>query len=68
MLRLEIEDDGLGFVFDGRLDAAELEALRLGPRSLRERAAARGGRLAVDPGPEGARITISLPLAPMVPA
>ena len=68
MLRLEIEDDGLGFVFDGRLDAAELEALRLGPRSLRERAAARGGRLAVDSGPEGARITISLPLAPMVPA
>ena len=35
-----------------------------GPRSLRERVAARGGDLLLDSGPAGATITIRLPLSP----
>ena len=60
---IEIKDDGRGFPFTGRLDDAELAARRLGPRSLRARAAARGGQLTVESSPAGARLTVLIPLA-----
>jgi len=61
---VELADDGRGFPFDGQIGHAELAARGLGPGSLRERAAARGGRLTVASGPNGARVTVALPLAP----
>ena len=62
-LKLEIADDGTGFAGkDGPNGAAPIE-LRRGPRSLRDRAAARGGRLSLGPSEKGARILIELPLA-----
>jgi signal transduction histidine kinase len=60
----EIADDGHGFPFVGRLGEAELEARGLGPRSLRARAASRGGGLTVASGPGGAQVTVALPLGP----
>lgn len=61
---VDLADDGHGFPFDGELGHAELAARGLGPGSLRERAVARGGRLTVASGPDGARISVALPLAP----
>ncbi len=63
-LLLSIRDDGRGFPFQGQFDLATLAAMAAGPRSLRERVAARGGDLLLDSGPAGATITIHLPLSP----
>jgi len=63
-LLLSIRDDGRGFPFQGQFDLATLAAMAAGPRSLRERVAARGGDLLLDSGPAGATITIRLPLSP----
>ncbi|MCZ7650492.1 MAG: sensor histidine kinase [Thermoanaerobaculia bacterium] len=60
-LLLSIRDDGCGFPIRGQFDLAALAALEAGPRSLRERVAARGGDLQLDSGPEGSTITIRLP-------
>jgi signal transduction histidine kinase len=61
-LVIRIEDDGHGFPFKGRLQAAELAALQLGPRSLRERAEMLGGTLVVASGDTGATVEISIPV------
>lgn len=61
-LELVVADDGRGFPFRGRFDQDELARMATGPRSLRERVASRGGRLSLDSGAGGARITIELPL------
>ena len=59
---LTVDDDGTGFGFDRRLEHADLESRKAGPRSLRERAAAQGGRLAIDSAAQWTRIIITLPL------
>ena len=59
---IRIEDDGHGFPFKGRLLGAELAALQMGPRSLRERAEMLGGTLAVASGDTGATVEISIPV------
>ena len=61
-LLLSIRDDGCGFPIHGEFDLAALAALEAGPRSLRERVAARGGDLRLDSGPKGSAITIRLPV------
>jgi signal transduction histidine kinase len=61
-LVIRIEDDGRGFPFKGRLLSAELAAMRLGPRSLRERAEMLGGTLVVASGDTGATVEISIPV------
>ncbi|HSM51746.1 MAG TPA: histidine kinase, partial [Thermoanaerobaculia bacterium] len=53
-LVLSIRDDGHGFPVHGRFDLAALAATEAGPRSLRERVAARGGELWLDSRPDGA--------------
>jgi signal transduction histidine kinase len=59
--RLVVEDDGCGFAFEGRLSAGELEARRMGPAIIRERARALGADLAIDSTPgTGARIELSV--------
>ena len=57
---LVIEDDGVGFTFEGRLCANDLDRQRLGPTVIKERARIAGARLAVDSTPgSGARIELS---------
>lgn len=59
-----VSDNGRGFSFRGRYDHDELTTLKRGPITLRERAAALGGRLTIDSADAGARLEIAIPLAP----
>jgi signal transduction histidine kinase len=57
---LVIEDDGRGFDFEGRLSAAELDARRVGPAIIKERARIAEVSLAVDSAPgAGARVELT---------
>jgi signal transduction histidine kinase len=61
-IRLEIDDDGRGFAFEGQLTHVELDALRRGPRVIKERVRAIGGELTVDSAPgRGATLRITVP-------
>lgn len=62
MISLTVDDDGTGFGFGRRFEHAELEGTKTGPRSLRARAAARGGTLSIDQVAQWTRITINFPL------
>ncbi|MCZ4093965.1 sensor histidine kinase [Sinorhizobium psoraleae] len=61
---LTVDDDGTGFGFDRRLEHAELESSKVGPRSLRERVATWGGELSIDKVEQWTRITIKIPAHP----
>ena len=61
-LSISVEDNGGGFPFAGRHSGEELAAMGAGPRTLRERVAALGGSLAVESGPQGARVLVELPV------
>jgi signal transduction histidine kinase len=58
---LTVADNGVGFGFHGRIEHAELEQNKIGPRSLRERTAVHGGRLAIERIAEWTRVLIILP-------
>ncbi len=61
-LRLEIDDDGQGFPFEGRFTQAELDSLRRGPRVIKERVRAIGGELTLESAPgRGATLQITVP-------
>ena len=62
-LRIIVADDGHGFPFRGRYDHAALAEARLGPASLRDRAASLGGTLMIDSEGSGSRVEIVLPLS-----
>jgi signal transduction histidine kinase len=62
-LRIIVADDGHGFPFVGKYDHAVLAQARLGPESLRDRAASLGGTLTIDSEGSGSRVEIALPLA-----
>lgn len=63
MLHIEIEDDGTGFPFSGNYDLSELEALRIGPGSIKRRVRSLGGELVVNSRPGyGATIRVRIPL------
>jgi signal transduction histidine kinase len=62
-VRLTVVDDGRGFPFSGRFDHDALVEEDLGPVTLRDRAAAMNGRLAVESGARGSRVEITLPRA-----
>lgn len=63
MLHIEIEDDGTGFPFSGNYDLGELEALRIGPGSIKRRVRSLGGELVVNSRPgHGANLRIRIPL------
>ena len=60
---LVIDDNGLGFSFSGQYTSEELDRLRLGPISIKERTRSVGGTLTVESNPgHGARLTIEIPL------
>jgi len=59
---LEIDDDGRGFSFDGRLSQAEMDARRTGPTIIKERVRAIGGQLSISSRPgKGARLEVLVP-------
>ena len=58
---LVIEDDGIGFDFEGRLSGEDLDRRRLGPAIIKERARVAGAELLIDSTRgSGARIEITL--------
>jgi len=60
---LVIDDNGRGFSFSGRFTSEELDRLRLGPISIKERTRSVGGTLTVESNPgHGARLTVEIPL------
>ncbi len=60
---LVIDDNGEGFSFEGRYTGDELDRLRLGPISIKERTRSVGGVLTVESTPgHGARLTLEIPL------
>src|SRR5712692_3956456 len=63
LVALVVDDNGEGFSFAGRFTGDELDRLRLGPISIKERTRGVGGMLTVESNPgHGARLTIELPL------
>jgi signal transduction histidine kinase len=61
VVRIDVDDNGRGFPFQGRYELAQLVASGHAPWSLRERVTALGGELAIDSSPRGARVEIRLP-------
>jgi len=62
-LVLVIDDNGEGFSFAGKFTGDELDRLRLGPISIKERTRTVGGALTVESNPgHGARLIIEVPL------
>jgi len=62
-MALVVDDNGEGFSFAGRFTGDELDRLRLGPISIKERTRTVGGVLTVESNPgHGARLTIEVPL------
>jgi len=60
---LVVDDNGDGFSFAGSFSGDELDRLRLGPISIKERARTVGGSLTVESSPgHGARLIIQIPL------
>ena len=60
--RLEIDDDGRGFPFDGRWSQTELDAASAGPVIIKERVRAIGGQLVVESKPgRGSRLEVLVP-------
>jgi len=60
---LVVDDNGRGFSFSGRYSSEELDRLRLGPISIKERTRSVGGTLTVESNPgHGARLTVEIPL------
>jgi signal transduction histidine kinase len=59
---LVVDDNGQGFSFSGKYSSEELDRLRLGPISIKERTRGVGGTLTVESNPgHGARLTIEIP-------
>ncbi|MFZ3215319.1 MAG: sensor histidine kinase [Candidatus Acidiferrales bacterium] len=60
---LIVDDNGRGFSFSGKYSSEELDRLRLGPISIKERTRGVGGTLTVESNPgHGARLTVEIPL------
>lgn len=62
-LSIQVEDDGRGFPFRGAYKLDELDAMQLGPESIKRRVKALGGSLMLESRPgQGSRLLVSLPL------
>jgi signal transduction histidine kinase len=60
---LVVDDNGEGFSFAGKFTGDELDRLRLGPISVKERSRSVGGILTVESTPgHGSRLTVEVPL------
>lgn len=60
---IEVTDNGRGFPFLGQHDLKSLDALGLGPVTLRHRLRTLGGNLVIDSTPAGSRVEMVLSLA-----
>ncbi len=61
---LVVDDNGQGFSFAGRFVSEELDRLRIGPISIKERARSIGGALTVESQPgHGSRILVEVPVS-----
>jgi signal transduction histidine kinase len=61
---LMVDDNGKGFSFAGQFSSDELDRLRLGPISIKERTRSVGGVLTVESNPgHGARLIVAVPLS-----
>jgi signal transduction histidine kinase len=59
---LVVDDNGRGFSFSGCYKSEDLDKLRLGPISIKERTRSVGGTLTVESNPgHGARLTVEIP-------
>src|SRR5207302_1630913 len=59
---LQVDDDGHGFPFEGRLDLASLDASARGPSIIKDRVHAIGGQLFVESTPgRGSRLEVHVP-------
>lgn len=63
-MQIIVADNGRGFRFRGHYDHATLADMKLGPVTLKERIVALRGSLAIESSESGARLEITLPLAP----
>jgi signal transduction histidine kinase len=63
-VRIHVRDNGQGFSFEGRKTLQDLEAMGLGPKTLRERLSKLGGALTVDSSNDGASVEASFALHP----
>jgi signal transduction histidine kinase len=62
-VHLVIDDNGQGFSFAGRFSSEELNRLRIGPISIKERTRGIGGLLTIESAPgHGARILVEVPV------
>jgi signal transduction histidine kinase len=60
---LVVDDNGRGFSFAGKFTSDELDRLRLGPISIKERARSVGGTLTIESNPgHGSRLLVEVPL------
>ena len=65
---LTIDDDGKGFHFSGRHALEEMDRLKIGPVSIKQRARQMGADLTVESTPgHGARLILRVPLPPAAP-
>jgi two-component system NarL family sensor kinase len=60
---LTFQDDGVGFDVDGLLRGPAHVASGIGLRSIREHAAALGGKLEIESGPAGTKLIVSVPFS-----
>jgi signal transduction histidine kinase len=67
VVRIDVDDDGHGFPFQGRYELAQLVASGHAPWSLKERVTALGGDLVIESSPRGASVEIRLPGASSPP-
>ena len=59
---IEVNDNGTGFPFHGRLSLAAIRDQGVGPAALADRVASLNGDLAVESSDQGARLEITVPL------
>ena len=62
-LRIGVDDNGQGFFFGGSYSLEELDLLRIGPRSIKQRVRALGGDLTLESNPgHGSNMRVAIPL------
>lgn len=62
-LHLSVDDNGRGYDFSGKFGLDELDALHLGPRSVKQRVRSLGGSLSVESNPgHGSNLHVIVPL------
>lgn len=63
-LHLSVDDNGSGYRFAGRFDLEELEAMRLGPKTIKQRVRGMGGGLTLESNPgNGSNLRIHVPVS-----